>query len=164
MREKVGELVKAITEREQSAEDIDYLVDFVAERLNAFTNYFNSVYNNVIMSEMSTRLRDSGRITQEEFERRLVNSDKTRRYAHETAIDACHQLNRLCDSCNVPKFCPDTDDRYVIADFIGEFVSEIYQEGQSKTLDKAIDKAEKENRSGEQAYKKLTKEDLFNER
>ncbi|MCR5670741.1 MAG: hypothetical protein K6G10_07015 [Butyrivibrio sp.] len=161
MKENIGNLIRAISERTPDKEERDYLLTFVAERLSTFTGYFNSVYNDVIASETSRILRDTGRIDQEEFEFRLTRSDASRRSAHNLAIDACTQLNRLCDNFHVPKFCPETDDRHVIADFIGKFVSELYQEGQrAPSIDQAIENARKTNQNPDRAYKDLSAKEV----
>ncbi|MBQ7424878.1 MAG: DUF3232 domain-containing protein [Lachnospiraceae bacterium] len=157
MKENIAQLVKAISVKETDKEEFDYMMQFVGERLQSFTNYFNNVYNDVIASEVNRVLRDTGRIDQDEFEYRITKSDKMRRASHEVAISACAQLNRLCDRYEVPQFCPVTTDRHEIADFIGGFVSEIYQEGQrAPSLDVAIENARKSDVHPDQGYKKIS--------
>ena len=74
--------------------------------------------------------------------------DASRRNAHEGAIVACAQLNRLCtEFYDCPAFCPDTQDRYVVADFCAQVAVEFYLDGIGKDKDN-IDKvvsAMKEN-------------------
>ena len=65
-----------------------------------------------------------------------------RRNAHNSAIDACSIINRLCDIYGCDHICPDTNDRYIIADFIGSFVYNVYLEGQgNKTFDQVVEAA-----------------------
>ena len=102
-----------------------------------------------------------GRIEQEEYEFRITRSDQLRRSAHNRAIDACSQLNRLCDRFDVPKFCPESTDRHVIADFVGKFVSEVYQQGIApKDLDHAIEDAKNRAANPDRAYNNVTGKEI----
>lgn len=119
------------------------VVEFLEERFKYFVNYFNTVYEMVISAEANHRFLDMGKISIEEYQDRMMRLDSSRRSAHEVAIAACKQINRQCDAVNLPHICPDTDDRYLIADFVGSFVYNIYEEEISKniSIDEAIEKA-----------------------
>lgn len=131
-------LIHAIVEK---GEDVNDTVDFLYERMEKFTLYFNTVYRAVIRSEISNELRAGGLLTQEDYQTRIMTDDRDRRIAHDSAIDACRQINRLCDRYNEKRICPETDDRYVIADYIGRFVYEVYQKGQSQTRNVDLSKS-----------------------
>lgn len=153
MKEGAVDLIKAISQKEQNAEDVAYLTDFIVERLESFTNYFNAVYRDVVMAEFSNELRNAGRITQEDYEYRRTVTDRARRMAHDVAIDSCKQLNRLCQKYDVPAICPTEDDRYKVADFIGSFVYNIYQEGIGpQSLDKSIETARIRAKNPDEVY------------
>nr|WP_297765766.1 DUF3232 domain-containing protein [uncultured Butyrivibrio sp.] len=158
MKENVSQLVKAMSEQVKDREEFEARLEIVGKGLESFTKYFNAVYNDVIQSEVNRVLRDTGRIDQEEFERRIMTSDQQRRAIHNRAITCCAQLNRYCEQFGVPKFCPDTDDRHVVADFIATFVSEVYQDGQKKTMDIAIETAKNSGVNPEHAYNEKLKE------
>ncbi len=126
------ELVNQIIENEKP-EDVDFFVRYVTDSLSSFTGYFNAVYDDVNGRHINKLLRDDGKISQEEFERRITESDRKRRLAHNVAIDACHGLNRLCDKYGISHICPEDDaSREKIAEFIGSYVTEIYNEGIGK--------------------------------
>ena len=126
------ELVNQIIKNEKQ-EDVDFFIKYVMDNLNSFTGYFNAVYDDVNGMHTNKLLRDSERISQEEFERRITESDRKRRLAHNVAIDACHGLNRLCDKYGISHICPEDDaSREEIAEFIGSYVTEIYNEGIGK--------------------------------
>ncbi len=158
MKENVSQLVRAMSEKVKDREEFEARLEIVGKGLESFTKYFNAVYNDVMQSEVNKVLRDTGRIDQEEYERRIIASDQQRRAIHNRAITSCAQLNRYCEQFGVPKFCPETDDRHVVADFIGSFVSEIYQDGQQKTMDIAIETAKTSGVNPEHAYNEKIKE------
>lgn len=48
-------------------------------------------------------------------------------------------LNRLAEEAGVEKFCPETDDRYVIGDFCALITSELFAAGKNyRSLDDLI--------------------------
>ena len=151
MKTKIKNLADAISKQEP--EDADFYCNFISERLETFTNYFNAVYKDVLGMEINKSLRDSGRIPQEEFERRVLDNDNSRHKKHDLGIDACNQLNRLCEKYGVEPFCPDGTDRYKVADFIGTFVYNVYESGiGQKSLDKAIELARANSHNPDRAY------------
>lgn len=130
-RENIQSLAKAIAAGDDEFKQED--MEFFVERLNMFVNYFNVVYDYVVSEEVNRALYDMDRISREDLIFRLENKDQKRRLVHETAISACAQINRLCDMYHVPQFCPVTQDRYEIAEFIGQFTHDIYQSNISLT-------------------------------
>lgn len=158
MVKKIGELIKKINEVETDKEDIDFLVDFVYDKCDAFINYFACVYNDVLRAEIDRKLLDGGKLSREQFVFRREQTDSRRRSAHERAIAACSALNRMCDNYSVERICPSTDDRHVIAEFVGAFTNQIYQSGincecQYK-LDNAIEIARQNHMPCEERYEK----------
>ncbi len=157
MKDKIKDLINAINTKE--TDNPQEMFEFVWERLEKFTNYFNAVYKDVVKSTINRELLVAGRISQEEFQDRITNSDFERRTCHNSAISACAQLNRLCDAYEIEKFCPETDDRHIIADFIGTFVYNIYQEGIGEaTLDKAVENAHDEPLNPDYGYEPISDE------
>lgn len=71
----------------------------------------------------------------EDLREAIENMDKSRRIKHEAAIAACSQINRECDRLNVPRFCPETDDRYIVADFCAQVSVEFFLDGIGKSVD-----------------------------
>ncbi len=129
--ELIGQIVK-----NEKPEDVEFFVNYVVDSLNSFTGYFNAVCDNTNGMHINKLLRDGGRISQEEFEWRITESDKRRRSAHNVAIDACNGLNRLCDKYGIEHFCPEEGSpREEIAEFIGSYVMEVYNEGIGKGKD-----------------------------
>lgn len=136
-------------------------IEFIEDRFKKFVNYFNAVYDMVISSEANKALLSMDRISIEEFQDRIKKADESRRIFHDSAIAACNQINRLCDNVNLPHICPDTNDRYIIADFIGSFVYNIYEEEISKniSIDEAIENARtsKKHENNQYAPKEIEK-------
>lgn len=133
----VNDLRKAIVSRETEKEFIKSDLDEVDFRLDAFRNYFNAVYHHVIGVESARFRCTAGYISSEQLKDKIMELDNSRRIAHESAINACSVLNRLCDMHGVEHLCPEVqkDERGVvinrdeIADFAGQFVYNTYQKG-----------------------------------
>ncbi len=128
MKEKIIALVQAIIKQE-NAEDAAYDVNFVQQRFDLFLNYSRGVFQDVLTYACNKELRDGSVIEQHDFEFRVCNADKSRRSAHNAVIDACKQLNRLCEKYGVDYICPVTDNRTEIASFVGQVVNELYCSG-----------------------------------
>lgn len=102
------------------------LVEFIGDQVNSFRKYVNSVV------EMEIRIPVARfRMETEDFQRFVENLDSNRRKIHETAIDACRILNRICGMMGLEMFYPgDLEDRYQVADFCLKVVSEFFRNGQ----------------------------------
>lgn len=138
MKEKFMALVEAA----KKDEDSDFLLETIEDKIMTFPRYVETVYS----MEMLTPVIYA-RYEGVELRDKIMNLDESRRMAHEGAIAACNCLNRLCDSLGVEKFCPQTDDRCVIADFVGQFVYMIFLNGTGHvdTMDGIVDMMEREN-------------------
>lgn len=124
--EKIKRFVKAVTEQETDPDEIQFILETFAEKAYAFGRYCTAVY------KMEIRMPVIRALYSEDIERLqncIMSMDERRRMAHEAAITACSVINRLCDSYGQPKICPETDDRYEIANFVGKFVYEVYLNG-----------------------------------
>lgn len=128
MKEKIIALIRAIIQQENH-EDAAYDVAFVQQRFDLFLNYSKGVFQDVLTYTVNKELRDGGLVDQSEFEFKVCSADKSRRTAHNAVIDACKQLNRLCERYGVDYICPVTDNRTEIAAFVGQVVNEIYCSG-----------------------------------
>lgn len=138
--EKFKTLMDAIVENNKGdQQEIDYLTNFTYERAGKFVIYFNRVYDDVLGSQMDRALFAGGALSQEDLQTRTMKRDSDRRSAHDMAISACEQINRFCKVNGVPNICPETTDRYEVAEFIGRFVQDVYQEGiRDKSLEKDL--------------------------
>lgn len=124
---KKGEYVEFIEDDLQEVDD----------RLDAFRKYFNAVYSHVIGVESARFRCTAGYISSEQLKDKIMDLDNHRRIAHESAINACSVLNRLCNIYGVEHFCPEVQkdergivtNRHEIADFVGQFVYNTYQKG-----------------------------------
>ena len=98
----------------------------IADAMKSFPEYVNRVYS------METQMAIiSVRYDSEERANRIASLDQKRRDAHEVAIGSCKILNRLAEEAGVEKFCPETDDRYVVGDFCALITSEFFASGKN---------------------------------
>ena len=134
---KRTEIYNQMLEIAKESQDTD-LAEFIEEQVNYFRKYVNSVV------EMEIRIPIARfRMETEEFQRFVENLDSNRRKIHETAIDACRILNRICGMMNLEAFYPgDLEDRYQVADFCLVVVSEFFRDGQQIDIQKLAEKGE----------------------
>lgn len=106
----------------------------IADAMKSFPEYVNRVYS------METQMAIiSVRYDGEERANRIASLDQKRRDAHEVAIGSCSMLNRLAEEAGVEKFCPETDDRYVVGDFCALITSEFFATGKNySSLDELV--------------------------
>lgn len=102
--------------------------------MTAFGRYVEQVY----YQNFSTPIKYAT-LEGEDLRNAIQQMDMSRRRKHEAAIVACSTINKTCDYYHVPHICPDTDDRYIIADFCAQVSAEFYLDGLGKSAD-TIDK------------------------
>lgn len=103
------------------------VLEFIQGCMERMQDYVNAVY----MQQVSIPIV-MARYEGEEQRWRIEEYDKSRRYAHDSAIAAVAQLNRLAGSVSVePMFKGDPDDRYEVADFCEKAVTEFFDAGQA---------------------------------
>ena len=114
--------------------DDEFVLEMIADAMRSFPEYVNRVYS------METQMAIiSVRYDGEERANKISSLDQKRRDAHEVAIGSCKMLNRLAEEAGVEKFCPETDDRYVVGDFCALIVSEFFASGKSyNSLDELV--------------------------
>lgn len=117
LKEKYETLLKEVIKDE----DKDFLLETIEDKVSSFPRYVEQVYNMEVLIPILY-----ARYEGEELRDKITNLDLSRRMAHESAIAACSCLNRLCDSFGVPKICPESTNRGLIADFVGKFVYEMF--------------------------------------
>lgn len=99
------------------------LLEFVETRMQKFGNYVNEVY----MMEYSLPILYA-RYEGEELQDKVMALDIRRKIAHDSAIAAIAQLNRLSVQLQTePLFSGDVTDRYQVADFCEAVVSSFFQ-------------------------------------
>lgn len=115
-------------------EDDDFILEMISDAMKSFPEYVNRVYS------METQMAIiSVRYDGEERANRIASLDQKRRDAHEVAIGSCSMLNRLAEEAGVEKFCPETDDRYVVGDFCALITCEFFAVGKNyRSLDELI--------------------------
>ncbi len=102
--------------------------------MEAFGSYVQQVYHQNCSAPIKYATLEG-----EELRNAIQEMDISRRRKHEAAIAACSTINKTCEYYGVPKMCPETDDRYVIADFCAQVTAEFYLDGLNKSID-TIDK------------------------
>jgi hypothetical protein len=104
----------------------DGLSDFVKERLLFFADYEREVFKDVVTKAESVISLQAGNISNADYVNAIRVSDTDRHLTHNIVIDACRQLNSLCDRYGLEHICPETEDRHEIAKFVGKLVNENY--------------------------------------
>ena len=105
-----------------------YIQNFIKESCIAFPRYIMATNEYVLTVHSILKSRENGDISQEEFERELENVDTSRRTFHNKAIDACNQLNRLCEKYGLEKICDiETSNRAAVANFTSVFSMAIHE-------------------------------------
>lgn len=123
MMEKYRMLVNTILTSDSEYANDD--VEMLHTEMEYFVEYVKCVYRmEMRMRTIMIRLEGAERT---EAIRQL---DTSRRMAHERAISACSTINRLADMYHASHLCPDTDDRYVIADFCAAITMVFFVTGQ----------------------------------
>lgn len=118
-------------------EDAHDFCDFVGSRLNRLPEYVQAVarYDNTVTLAYAT-------MEGQDLRDRVESADRSRRMAHDCAIDAINILNRAFDSAGVEPFADiDTKDRSAVADFAGRFTIEAFDRqlyGEDRAMDRAV--------------------------
>ena len=134
--ENLGCLFTAIG-RTQDAERAFHMLKALDTRiLPSFPNYVNSVWNMEVGMRTASRYREFGHLDTEQFQETVTTLDRSRKIAHDSMISSCSQLNRFCDICEIPRFCPDLEadadgqewlHRKNCAEFCGDVVLEVFE-------------------------------------
>lgn len=138
MKEKFQALVAAA----KNDEDYEFLLETIEDKVKAFPRYVETVYSMEVLTPVIYARYEGAEVRE-----KVTALDESRRMAHESAIASCNCLNRLCDSLGIDKLCPETDNRCIIADFVGMFVYEMYLTGTGHVngMDDIVDLMEREN-------------------
>lgn len=135
---KINDLISAMEKAEFSVfdGDKDEAISFITENIQHMLDYVNTVVHYQHMIPML-----SFRYEGEEYRTRVMELDTRRRNVHNCAIDAINIINRMAKMHNMEDiFCVDTNDRYAVADAIGDYVIEAYRLGtQHSGMDGAVD-------------------------
>lgn len=129
--EKEKQLIKAMHQQDFQPffeGDKDDAFDTLANALDSFATYQNSVIHMTIMQPIIY-----ARYEGQDLRDKISDMDSHRRSAHESAIANINMLNRICKAYGVEEFANiNTQDRYQVADFVGQYCAEIYETGKSK--------------------------------
>ena len=125
--------VKAYAEKIQSDgflahsfENANDFCQFIGSRLDRFPEYVMAVarYDNTVSLAYAT-------MSGEDIRYRVTSADRSRKMAHDCAIDSVNILNRAFAKAGLPPFADiDTTDRSAVADFAGRFTIEAFDGGQ----------------------------------
>lgn len=138
MKNEFVELINAI-KANPDEDDRTSDLNFADYCMMQFKEYVNTVYvYNYRMPIIYAMYEGEG------LRNMVTRLDINRKMAHDSAIAACKQLNRLCSNFyHTTVFCPEnTDDRYNIANFCAQVVVEIFLSGigmNDASIDKVID-------------------------
>ena len=134
--DKQNELLRKLhdTNYELFDGDKDEALDFVNDQLMTFPDYANVVIREQVMIPIWNHTCEP-----EELRENVQSLDFTRRNTHECAISSINILNRVSNQLGLEPFSDvDTEDRYAVADMVGQYVSEMYGDGTGKTFDDVV--------------------------
>ncbi len=118
-KERITNLMKAV-------KDDSVSLDFIEDRVNAFTEYMG---HTAWMETRIQRLTIEG-IRGEQWRDEVAKLDRLKRDKHEVAMDAINQLNRLCETYGLDPFYDkpvDNEHRNQVGDDIGKIVNEYFE-------------------------------------
>lgn len=101
-------------------------LEFIEERMNAFTGYVSYV----VHMEFRMSVLNARGIGGEEWREEVQSMDECRKNKHDVCISAINQLNRMCSAYDLEPFYEkpvDDAHRTQIGDDIGEIVNEYFQ-------------------------------------
>lgn len=145
-----AEKVKADGYGKHMFEGPDDFCQFIGEKLDRFPAYVQAVarYDNAVSLAYAT-------MEGEELRDKVASVDRSRRLAHDSAIDAVNILNRAFSRAGVEPFSDvDTSNRTAVADFAGRFTIEAFDR-QIYGGDHAMDRAVKNLAAGSQYSPKM---------
>lgn len=124
--QKEKDLIKALSEKNFPPKGNKEITMRMLEKATAsFPEYHNTVV-------AQQALMPIWRVTKEAAEYRacVQDFDRSRKLAHDCAINGVNILNRMCKLADLEPFSTvDTEDRHAVAEFIGEYCASVYNEG-----------------------------------
>ena len=132
---KQNELLQRLygTNYEQFDGDQEEALSFLQEQFEAMPDYVNIVIREQIMIPLW-----QNRCEPDEYRENIQSIDRSRRIAHDNAINSMNIINRLSNNLGLePFFDVDTTDRHAVANMVGNYVCEIYNNAINKTFDDA---------------------------
>ena len=114
--------------------DSEDAYDLIGECLTSFPEYANAVVRMEVLMPVYQERYDG-----QEFRDHVTQLDNTRRTYHNAACSSIGILNRICEQHGLEPFADiDVNDRYQVADFVGQFVAEIYEDRSAKGMDDLV--------------------------
>ncbi len=138
-REKLRDLLDVSDEklREKLFKGKEDYFDTIEDNFKGFTNYYNSVVEFVVKTEIAMKTDDP------DIRKTMISkADTSRKMKHDVAIDKCNGLNRLAAMMDKDTFCEiDTTDRYAVNSFVYDVCSSLYESEMSKyhSFEEALD-------------------------
>ena len=131
-------LLRAI--REEGGEYMEDDMYFMADQVKKFAEYVKTVTDGLFDVALA-REKYAGETAL--LQSVISDCDRKRKIVHDSAISACAVLNRTCARFGVEPFCPDTDDRLVVANFCAKATDVVFWNGVEKIddIDRAVEKA-----------------------
>ena len=131
-KERVNNLLLAISKQNGTIEDQNVLFSFVEDGMHHFVNYVNRV---CAMDASLQVLKFTAQDT-EEYQYKMQNLDSLRTSAHDAAISAINSIDRLCMKLGVTPIYGGSQDRVCIGDFCGEFVNEYFNNRSGRIIER----------------------------
>ena len=140
--EKMDEIVKCCSD------EFDFKL--IEMSIDSFKDYVNSVVDYAVKIPL---VRERYSYDLDRVKDEIKRFDQIRHDAHEAAIASLTSLNRFCSAHNLEKLSDvNTNDRYQVAEFVGNFVNQVYNDTIKGGMDKAVEFAQE--RGDEYRYPK----------
>ena len=112
---------------EPAFEDFQDFSETIANIQDSFRRYFDAVVEGAVTIAVASEALRDGAFSTQQYQYEVQTVDRQRRTAHESAIDAANQLNRICERVGIEPICNvDTKDREAVHQFVFEAVSDLY--------------------------------------
>ena len=105
------------------------------ERVEKFSNYIQAVNRHVVGYSSALAMMKGNVMSVENYQMRVKTLDEKRTAAHEVALSAIDQINRICDTYGKKHICPDDPDRHVRANFAAAVTMECFMCDHKKSRD-----------------------------
>ena len=124
--------LKDIIVNKENDEDVKTILNFIDKRVENICNYVTAVENHVTTIQTANSLNAGGRIDRDNYLARIKDADERRKFAHDSAMAAMAQLNRLCDKYEIEHICPEEEtDRYDKGNYAGILSTELFLAGRN---------------------------------
>jgi hypothetical protein len=132
MDENFVNLIECIKSSNYSQDEKEHLIHDVKRGLNSFVDYFNQVVKMEIFASTTITWTST-------TEYMYKTMDEKRRMLHNICINACKNLNDICENLGIQSVCNiNIEDRHEVAAFCGYIVTSVFMDGIEENQDNLL--------------------------